>query len=318
MVSNKLNLFIHLNAYRDSNPSNNPSLSHAKWTRDMQGISAGKASSQDFCLAPGESKTVFNGSRSLTQDGTAVYSLTLKAGTTSTYLLKNTSGTAPIFRTARATSADATTQATVTKSGTVITIASTGGTAFSFIAGSVIAGDEVIIGDQFAQANRGKFKILNRTATSISFENNSGSAEGPITLGATFADQVRIYSANGVQKEDKLKISGGFSPSSQDTYEITDVQDNLIEFYSTKSLPQETGITTDSFVIYSSAKKFLYLEADQKTSITLNGTIEAPVEPFVETDGIKPGIMMRCATVWSLTVSNSGTSIASLYVASVE
>lgn len=318
MISNKLNLFIHMNAYRDSNPSNNPSLSHAKWTRDIQGISTGKASSQDFCLAPGESKIIFEGSRTLAHDLTSQYEISLKSGTTSTYVLKNTGGTAPNFRTGRTTGADATTQATFTKSGSVMTLASVAGTAFSFILGGVVAGDQVVIGSLFAASNQGKFKILSVTATSISFDNNSGAPEGPITLGAGFADQVKIFSAAGVQIGDKLRINGGFSPSTRDTYEITDVKNNEVEFFSTKSLAQESGITTNQFVIYSSAKKFLYLETDKKVDISVNGTTESAVEPFIETDGIKPGIMVRCSTVWNFTVTNNGTDIASLYVASVE
>lgn len=314
----KLNLFIHLNAYRDSNPTNNPSLNNFRWERAVQGVSTEKSQSQEISLAPGESRSLFSGLRSLSQDGTTVYSLFLKSGTPNTYVLEHVSGTAPAFRASRTEGADATTAITVTKSGPVMTFASTAGTPLNLVAGGVVVGDEVRIGDAFNAANRGKFKILSLTATSFSVENASGVAEGPIVLGLTFSEQLMIYSAAGVQVGDKIKISGGFSPVTQDTYEVTDVRDDLVEFYSTSALPAESNITTNAIVIYYAAKKMIYLEVDQKTGVIVNGVSEADILPFVEQDGVKPGMYLKAALVWSLTVSNLSTDMSNVFMAVAE
>ena len=314
----KLNLFIHLNAYRDSNPTNNPSLNNFRWERAVQGVSTEKAQSQEISLAPAESRVLFDGSRGLLHDNTTQYSLLLKPGTSNTYILENVAGTATRFRTVRITGADATTGISVTKSGAVLTFTSVAGTSLALIAGGVLVGDEVRIGDAFAAANRGKFKVLARTATSLSLENADGVAEGPIVLGLTFAEQIRAYSAAGVQIGDKIRISGGFSPFTQDTYEITDVRDDLVEFYSTRSLPQESNVTTQAFVIYFAAKKMIYIEVDKKTSVIVNGVSEADIQPYVEQDGIRPGMYLKAALVWSLSVTNSGQDMSNVFMAVAE
>jgi hypothetical protein len=97
----KLNFLVFLNAYEDRNPSNAPNRSNFKWERDVNGILANNPSSLQFSLAPGETRTLFDGQRTLTQDGTTQYTLSLVPFTTSTYQLAWVGGTAPTFRTSR-------------------------------------------------------------------------------------------------------------------------------------------------------------------------------------------------------------------------
>jgi len=312
----KLNILAHLNAYKDSNPSNNPSLNSFKWTREIQGVSANKPQSIEFCLAPGESKTLFSGQRILTSDITTTLDLALKAGTTNTYQLKHSGGTAPAFRTLRIIGSDATTQVTVTISGSLVIFQATGGTIYSMT--SVVVGDEVSIGSAFNSANRGRFKVLAKTSDSFTIENTSGVAEGPITLGASFVDEVRIYSAAGVQVGDKIKLSAGFSSLSQATYEVTGVQDNLVEFFSAGILPAELGLINPSVTIYSAAKSFFYLETDKPVDVEVNGITESKLEPFIDGNNSLPGILMKRSTAWSLIITNNGTDMANLFFASVE
>lgn len=313
----KLNFLLSLNSYLDANSSNNPSLNVIRWTRDFQALAVDNPNSLKFSLAPGESRTLFDGTRTLLQDGTTQYQLTLKSGTSSTYVLKHVGGTAPQFRTARSTGADATTQVTVTKNGSVLTFTSTVGTLFDLVTGNVVVGDKVNVGSLFAGVNQGTFLVIARDATSFSVENANGSAEGPITLGAGFADQVRIYSSAGVQAGDTIAISGGFSPVTQGSYEVTFAQDDLVEFYSTSSLPSET-VTTNSINIYSQAKKMIYIESDKKVSIEVNGSSQGNVEPFVSGPDVKPGVLLKNETAWSLVVANASLEEASVYFASVE
>lgn len=312
-MSNKLNLLIFLNSYRDANPSNNPSMSQFKWQREANGISSSKPQSVEFCLTPGETRTLFNGSRTLLSDLTTEFDISLKSG--GTYVLKNTAGTSPGFRTLRSIASDATTQVSVTPNAGLMTLSSVAGTAFDFTTTNV--GDEVLVGDQFNSANRGRFKILSKTTTSITVENSSAVGE-TVTLGATFADQVRACSSSGVQIGDKIKLGSGFSLVNQNTYEITAVQDNLVEFFFSGLLPEEFSLLAPSVVIYSSAKKFMYLETDKKLSTTVNGSAESDVEPFSDGTSSAPGILVKSSVVYSFEVTNQTSDVATLYFASIE
>jgi hypothetical protein len=310
----KMNILVYLNAYKDSNPTNNPSMNSFKWQRELQGVSADKPESIEFSLAPGESRVMFNGQRTLSSDNTTVYSLTLKSG--STYMLKNTSGTSPAFRTLRNIGSDATSQITVTVSGSLMTLQGTGGTIIS--TASVVVGDEISIGNIFNAANRGRFKILSKTTNSVTVENSSAIAEASITLGSNYADEIRIYSASGVQKGDKIKLGSGFFSTNQSTYEVTGVQDNLVEFFSAGVLATETGLVNPSVTIYSSAKKLVYVETDKPVNVTVNGIAESKIEPFIEGNNSLPGMLLKRSTMWEMTITNNGTDMATLYFVSIE
>lgn len=313
----KLNVFVHLNAYKDSAASNNPSLNAFKWSRDLQGLTADKPQSIEFCLAPGESRTLFDGQRALSSDNTTELSLLLKPGTSNTYVLRHIGGTAPNFRTLRTIGSDATTEVTVTVSGSLATFQATGGTIYSMA--SVNVGDEISIGTVFAPANQGRFKVLAKTADSFTVENTSAIEEGPIVLGVDFADEIRAYSSAGVQIGDKVKVGSGFNTISQGTYEATGVQDNLIEFYSSSSaLPADSSVVGGDITVYSSAKKLIYLETDKPVAVQINNSQESNLEPFIESSNSLPGILLKRSTMWSLTVTNNSTDMATLYFASIE
>jgi hypothetical protein len=313
-----LNFLVFLNAYSDANSSNNPSLNNFKWDREIRGLPVNNPQSFPFTLAPGETKTLFNGSRALAQDGSTQYSIALKALTSNTYILSNSGGTAPNFRTPRVPGADATTQITVTLNGPIAIFTSTGGTALSLISGGVVVGDYVRIGNLFNPANQGEFKILSLSATSFTVENELAAAEGPITLGSGFASQLQIYSALGVQVGDTLIISGGFSAVTQGSYKVTSVGAEFLEFYSTDVLPQEGPITTESIAIYSEAKQLVYMESDQNCSMNINGSAAGEIQPIVINNSVQPGVFMRTSVMYSMTVTNNSTDPANLFLASAE
>lgn len=311
-----LNLLVFLNAYSDTTPSNDPSLNNFKWSRSLNSLPIENTLSYPLSLAPGETRTLFNGSRTLAQDGTTEYSIALKPLNTSIYVLSAVSGTLPAFRSARTTGADATTQITVTINGPVATFTSTSGTALN-LAGCQV-GDSVFVGNLFNIANQGLAKIISLTTTSFSIQNLLAVAEGPITLGSGFAAQIQIFGATGVQAGDNLVISGGFSPVTQGTYQITAVYANSLEFCSLGILPMEGPITTQAIAIYSQAKQFVYLESDQSCSMIINNVAAGNVSPFVISNSTQPGIFMRTDTIYSMSVTNNSTNTANLYLAAVE
>lgn len=311
----KFNLLTHIQVYNDENPSNNTMRNLAKWTREIQGIECDKAKVEELILAPGETRQLFEGSRTLLQDNTTEYTLSLKSGTTGTYILENTDGTAPGFRTLRTIAHDATSEITITKNGPIAVITASGGTIADF--SSVAVGDEVVLGSNFNAANQGQFKILSKTSTSISIENSGANAEGPIVLGLDFANQLRIFSSSGVQVGDNLRIFGGFSIVSQNTYQVTQAQDNKVEFFFSGSLPTETVIT-QSIAFYSSFKQFVYIETDKNISLNINGQASGTVEPFIVAGVPKPGIFMKKSSMWSFSISNDTIDSAKILLIAVE
>lgn len=317
----KLNLLVHLNAYQDSNPSNNPSQNNWKWQRDMQGIEISEPESKSLSLPAGESLIVFSGSVSTSADGTTTWDIALKSGTSNTYRISKNAGTSPAFRAQRTSGADATTQITITKNASLLTLSSTGGTALDLIVGGVVVGDEVRIGSLFNSANRGKFKVLARTATSLTIENSSGIAEGPITLGGGFADQLDIFSSAGVQVGDKVDIVAGFSSVTFGTYEITDASPNYIEIYSLSALPAETGISNSpsALSIFRSLKSFVYIESNKKLEIKIDGSATPNgLEPMSAGTALKPGVFMCSASMKSLEIKNLSQDAADIFYVTAE
>jgi hypothetical protein len=278
----------------------------------------GGATSDELSLAPGETKLIFNNETSLSHDLTTQYDLTLKPLTSTTYKMARVAGTSPNFRTPRAIGSDATTEVGVSVNGPTAIFTAIGGTLFDLVAGGVAVGDYVRIGSIFSTSNQGVFQILSFDTNSFTIANSSAVTENSVVLGLSFASQLSIYSASGVQIGDTLKILGGFSPISRKSFKITDVGPDFIEFYSTSVLPGETGVLTTAFSIYDSAKQLVYIESDKKCDITVNGISGNEIEPFIINNSIKPGIFLRKSTMWSLSITNPGTEIAALYVATIE
>lgn len=316
---NKMNLLVHLNGYQDLNAGNNPSYNNFKWNRDIQGIDISEPTSKSMSLPAGQSMTLFSGSVAISADNTTTWDIALKAGTTQTYILSKASGTSPAFRSARTTGADATTEITITKNATLLTFTSTAGTALDLIVGGVQVGDDVRIPSQFSSLNQGKFKILARTATSFTIENDAGQAEGPIVLGASFAD-LSIFSATGVQVGDKVDIKAGFSSVSFGTYEITDVSPESIEIYSISPLPSESGVSNNpaAILIYNNAKSFVYIESDKTLEIDVDGSSLNKIEPMRIGSSLTPGVFMSSASMKSVTITNKSMESATIFYVTAE
>lgn len=316
----KLNLIVHLNGYEDQNPSNNPSRNNFKWQTDIQGVDVEEPSSKSLMLNPGQSHSLFSGQVSTTDDTTTTWDLSIKPGTSNTYRLSYNSGTLPGFRVLRSTGADATTEISVTKNARLLTFSSTAGTPLDLIAGGAQVGDVVRIGESFNVSNQGKFTILSLTATSFTVDNDSGLAESNILLGAGFEDEVRIHSQDGVQIGDKIEIVAGFSSVTQGTYEITDVADQFVDFFSLNSLPAETNVSNNpsALSIFKDSKQFLYIESDQKLEILLDSSEAITIEPLNVGTQKKPGIFMVSANVRSAIIENKSTTPAKIFYVTAE
>jgi len=316
-----LKTLIFLQAYEGDCYSNSPSKSNFRWTRETSNPGISGALSETFEVPPGTTLSLFSGTRALSQDGSTQYSLALVPLNTSIYQLTNSGGTPPVFRTLRTIGTDATSQVTTSVNGPILTYTFTGGTLPNL--SSVQVGDNVLIGSDFNQLNQGSsggiWQIISKTTTSFSVVNPNGIVEGPITLGSTFANQVRIFSAGGVQVGDTLVISGGFSPVSQNSYIVTLVTDKWVQFSYAGSLPQEGPITTEAIAFYSMAKSMIYLESDQNLEVLINDAVSGPtIEPTVAIGQIFPGLFLLNSTVYSLSVTNTSINQANVTLLSTE
>jgi len=269
-----LNLLASVLSYDDNistTVNNNPYKRVPDWSTQIYGLSVKNPQALKYTIGPNSSVTLFDGTRATSIDGTTAFSITFISG--STYRLQNTAGTAPNFRTARTLGADATTAFTVSiNNNSVVTYTYVNGTAPNF--GTVQIGDTLYIASTspFNILNRGYFKIIGKTATSISVQNISAAAETNIALGVNYATDFQIYSAGPVLVGDTLILSSGFSPVTLGSYVITAVTPTFIEFTSTNPLPNEIGIlpTASGLVIYNNAKFILYIEVNQNCALQLN------------------------------------------------
>jgi hypothetical protein len=201
----------------------------------------------------------------------------------------------------------------------------TGGTTatpLNLISGGVVVGDNVIIGSQFNPNNQGTYTVLSVTATSFSIKNTQGYTEGPITLGASFASQIQIFSAAGVQAGNTLVISSGFSPASWGSYLITGVGANFLTFASTAALPTESDIITN-VVVYTAAKNLVYVESNQIVSLAINAAGSTTIEPFIDATGSCPGhehsgVFLNKSTIYSLSITNISENTATVFFAAAE
>jgi hypothetical protein len=299
--------------------SNAPKQSNFRWTRELTNESISSALSETFQIAPGQTQSLFSGVRTLSQDNTTNYSIALAPLQTNIYQLTYNSGTAPAFRTLRVIGTDATSQVTTSINGPILTYTFTGGTLPSLA--SVQPGDDVLIGSNFNLQNQGLtgiWQIISVTSNSFSVVNPTGIVEGPITLGSGFANQVRIFSAAGVQIGDTLAITGGFSPVSRNSYQVTLVTDYWLQFSYAGSLPSEGPINTE-VTVYTMNKTMVYLESDQPVELLLNGAVSGPIVVPVVSNGVPfPGMFLLNSNIYSLSVINNSINQANITLLSAE
>lgn len=324
-----LNFTTKLLAYGDSTVSSNPRLRFVDWTRDVSGIPVSDPKSESHRIDPGQSLSVFSGTRSTTIDGTSAFSLALlSVENASTYRITNTAGTAPGFRTARAVAVGGVQLVfTVNANGTL------GVAAAAAIFGSVVAGDHVFIphtttGDaanEISVLNAGYWVVLGVTDTqNITLVRPTGEDFEGVgeTVTPTINGRFKVYSAAGVQIGDGMDITAGFSAAAQKIFTVTAVTDSFVEFVSSSPLPTQTGILPGAagLSFYSESKRLVYVEATQEVVVRINGDVGnyQRTEPFDPSDSTKPGFYFRTGPTWSLTLYNRSSVAVDATILMVE
>lgn len=320
-----LNLTINTIAFNDQTKSNNPSIRIFDLTYKLLGASAQKPKSEDFSIAPGETLSVFNGTRTTAIDGTTAFDVTKTSITENRYRFTHSAGTAPVFRTNRVPAVDNTTQLNLTVNGPIATITYTAGTPLDTT--NIIVGDilNVLPLAGFSQSNQGRFTIIAKTSTSISFENLNAAAQA-VTI-ATASDFL-IYSSGGstnqIQIGDKLVISAGFSQATQGTYSVDEVTPEWFEILigSPNGIPLETGIIPGAagLVFYKSAKSFVMIAAQNKCSVRINADASdnSLIEPTENNNPEKPGLYIKHGTCYALSIKNLSLETMEFVIATAE
>lgn len=309
-----MQLINHINIYEDASVTNNPAKNNVRWTNTIEGIEVSEPESRSLRVAGKQTETLFSGVVPTSIDGTTTFDLTIKPSVSGTYVLKHNAGTQPNFRTKRNLATDATSQVTITKSGALLTFTASGGTLFSTAA--LVFGDSVRIGPAFSVYNQGLYKILSFTSTSFTIENIAGVVQN-VTLGATFDDEIRAFSANGVQIGDKVKITANFSGYSQDVYEITDVDPEYLEIHTNKSIPEESNVQAQ-VVVYSTSKTFFYIECDKPCTLFIDGVNQGQIKPFFFGTKQRSGVFMRTGSMYSAEIRNDSVDLANVLIISAE
>lgn len=295
--------------------TSNPRLKHVDWLRDMTGMPANDPQSLVYTLAPGTSKEVYNGTVASTVDGTTAFDLSLSTLGASRYRLTHSSGTNPGFRVGRNLLLNGVTLTFTVNSNGTVSLSIPAGPDFA----SVVVGDSVFIphtttGDASSPVsvlNAGYWEVLGKlSSTSIVLVRPaSQDFEGTSQVVAlTNSNQIRAYSAAGLQSGDSVDISAGFSVPARKTFSIDTVTDSFIEFISTSPLAAQSGIIPGAAGIgfFSSNKSFVYVEANQECVVRVNGDTGnfQRLSPPDASNASWPAQYMRRGPTWSLTLVN--------------
>lgn len=318
------NLLLRYIAFNDLNISNNPNIRIADLSYNLNGQSANKPKSQDLSIPPNQTLTVFNGTRTTSMDTTTAFTITRPDVNSNVYRLTNSSGTAPEFRTAISLGIDGTTVVAVTVNGPLMKISNSSGTAMvttSLQVGNIL---NILSTSGLAQANQGRFTVIAKDTNSITVENTNAVAETATLVPAGFLTYSNGAAVNQILIGDKIVISGGLSPVSFGTYQVTEVTPNWIEFLAGDSsgLPSETDVIigTQGLKAYSAAKTFVLIAAQQNCSIRCNGDTSDNVliEPKEVNNQEKPGLFLKHGLVYSLEINNMSLETLNLVVVTSE
>lgn len=265
--------------YGDTDANSNPQRRFVDWTRHISGFSVENPSVREYVAAPGELLNIFSGTRPTSIDGTTQFNLTLNPLYSGVYRLShNGTGTAPAFRTLRSNTVNGNQIQLTVNNNSTMKMESMTPTSFTATVGDTLFIPGVTTGDSaspFNLNNEGFWTVISVVGpvltlvrpVGVSFVGVSETVT-PVTATAWY-----IFSASGVQINDSLEISGGFSSVTQKTFVIQTVTHQWVEFTSTEALPLESNVvpTASGLTFYTDAKRFLYVESDQDTVVRVNG-----------------------------------------------
>jgi hypothetical protein len=328
-MSANLSLYSLTIAAGDATQNNNPALRFVDWKRSLQNLTVNNPRSEQVIVPAGESKTLFDGARTLSIDGTTQLDLSLSTLGSDRYRLEFAGGTDPVFRTNRVVTGISGVSQTLTvlNNGTLQVVAASG---TPFV--NIQVGDEVLIkglmtGDAsspFSAINQGRWTVLGKASSlDITLVRPSGEDFQGVdeTVSPTNNNQIIAYSQAGVQVGDKMALSDTDLPvSARRTYEVLAVTSKFVEFRSTAAIADASLTPDDAIQFYVNGKRFTRIEADQECDVQVNGTSAGfnVVSPWLAGDPAQVGEYVHTGPVWSLTVTNLSNQPLHLNVITAE
>lgn len=321
----KLSLNSTILAYSDVEVNSNPSERFFDWFRSIT-VDVNDPQGNAYTIDPGASLDIFDGTRSTGIDNTTEFQLTISPLYSTTYRFTWTgTGTAPAFRTDRGLALNGDSFTLTVNVNLTATLSGSSGDFTSVLAGDVLFVPGLTTGDTagpFSSDNEGYWNVLSKDGTSATLQlarfgdSFSGVTE---TVTLTANSQLQAFSATGVQVGDSVKISNGFSLSVQGSYTVNAINPKWFEIVTTKTLPiNETAIPTASGInFYTSAKRYIRIEADQNCIIKTNGNTgnSEELQPW---DSDLKAEYTKTGPTWSLSVDNKSTLPLNLLVMSCE
>lgn len=321
-----LRLISQIVAFGDPASGQSQKLRFVDWTRDTFDLPVKNPKVESMILAPDEERVILGGQRSIEIGEDTRLSIKLVDGTGDRYRLEWSDGQQPVFRTKRDLALSGCKIDILYNSNGVVSVEAKDGGSFE----GVEAGDTVWIpsaadigSSPFNPANTGFWTVLaatNATLELIDYSGAHGLTESNISI--TSNAQFQAFSSEGVQAGDSLQIFSGFAKASRRNYSIVDATPTYIEFTSTAPIPQESDVLmpVDGMVVYTSAKNYLRLEANQECVVRINGDTSSNVciYPWIAGEPSKVGIFEKTGPVWSLVVVNRSPAPLSLTLISAE
>lgn len=271
-------------AYDDAAQVSNPSNVPVNWARTIQNLEVANPSTEMFTLGALETRTLIDGQRTTSIDGTTAFALSSSPLDPSRYRLAATGGTLPVFRTARTLVAGGGGLVLTLTLNSNLSMTVTSGATPAF--GAVQVGDVVFIrgtktGDSatlFNSLNAGYWSVLTASAAAITMSRATNEVFEGAAQVVTPADGVndfQVFSVAGVQVGDLVELGPAFAVSAQKSSSVVAVNPKWVEFISTAALGAETGILpgVTGLLFYTQAKRFLQVEADQECVLRINGDL---------------------------------------------
>lgn len=321
-----LNFFISRLCYSDENPTQSPKQRNFDFLSSVQGLSVSNPISETRNILPGETILLQSTARPVASNlSLSQFSISLpKAGSDIVRLRWEGAGSAPGFRTLRVTNhSSSTTYSSVRMSPSASQITLTGG---GVDLSSVIPGDVIFLQETDSSfsspinpSSTGQsFTILSKSANSIIVRDNGMiSQESNIILGSDFSSTIRIFSSEGVQVGDKLRIASDSAFNSENKlkdFQVMSVTDRDITFYNPNVIPETVvvGVNTP-FLFYSRLINFVTIESSSTIYLSFDGS--SSEFPIINA-GSSPAVFSSSTNLISVSATNKNSEPISVSVQS--
>ena len=272
-----LNASFQFLIYEDKSPRN-PLVRTPDITKEFKEIPVSSEKSDKTTLFPGDIATLATTARTLGWTGSTELEF-FKPDTQSDKVRLRWTGTgpAPVFRIARTIGGDATTTVDITRTTPYVARLTSGVNTWN--TASVQIGDTLKIEkttvdftSPFSTTNQGtELQVTSKGNGYIEVIDNGVMATESVTLGADFAEALKVFNQGPVKTLDTIFLAG-FNPSNNGKFAITGVSPDYIEFVNPYVI--EETILLQEAVIYNYIIGFLFMKSSGPVKVKFGGQTE--------------------------------------------